>query len=100
MDRSVEFLFDTADIGYIRKTWSELEDYLPGTAVKGITTNPNALDKIGCTTFDKMDVVIPKLVDLVTELRDNEPGGSVHIQLPHSNMCLSEKHVFAWMESS
>lgn len=98
MDRPIEFLFDTADADYIDSIWLNLKDIVPGTAVKGITTNPNALAKIECDTLAKLEVEIPKLVSMVTDIRGGEPGGAVHVQIPHSNLCLSEQHVMQWAE--
>ena len=98
MDRPIEFLFDTADADYIDSIWLNLKDLVSRTAVKGITTNPNALSKIGCETLEQMQIVIPNLVSMVTDMRGGEPGGAVHVQIPHSNLCLSETHVLKWAE--
>ena len=90
-----EFFLDTASSEEIRRIW---EMFLHGrvgpTSYKGITTNPNALSKIGCNELEELDKVIPSLCELVTEMRDGLGGGVVYVQLPNSLMPHNE--IFEW----
>ncbi len=88
------FFFDTADELYIRTIWKTLRHNFTPNSVLGVTTNPSALSKVGCDTLFKLELVIPSLCRMVTELRDGQSGGVVHVQLPRATMTVNE--VFEW----
>lgn len=88
------FFFDTANETFIRKIWQEIKDEFSPTDVKGITTNPKALFKVKTSTIKELEKTIPSLCRLVTEIRENEPGGEVFVQVPNSN--LSVDNMLAW----
>jgi transaldolase len=78
-----DYLIDTADIGYI----TNIEPVIRGTEknMLGITTNPNAMDKVGCTSLSDWQQMIPRLCQLVSAIRQDD-NGKVHVQAPNSNM--------------
>ena len=81
------FFFDTADTDYIRKVWDKLGKHIDPSAVIGITTNPNALDKVNCDTLQKFEQLVPRMCELVKELRGDTPTeGLVYVQVPNSTM--------------
>ena len=87
MSQTPTFFFDTADTDYIRKIWDKLGKYVPGESVIGITTNPNALAKVNCDTLDKFDELVPRMCELVHELRgEADSQGLVYVQVPNSVM--------------
>lgn len=88
------FFFDTADASYIRKVWGWLSPHIDSDVCLGITTNPNALSKIGCTTLFQLEDVIPTLCELTTEMRGGCDGGVVWVQTPNSKMPFNE--IFDW----
>lgn len=83
-----QFLFDTADEAYIRSTWEFLKTNggFAGTDVVGITSNPNALSKIGCNDMATFDKVVSSLCKTITEIRGGEKGGVVYVQFPQMTM--------------
>ena len=89
-----QFFFDTADANYIRKVWECLCPHVDPNACLGITTNPNALSKIDCTTLLKFENVILTLCVLTTEMRGGIDGGVVWVQTPNSKMPFNE--IFDW----
>lgn len=91
-----QFFFDTADIDYIKRVWERLAPTTDPTSIVGITTNPNALDKINCRTLEELEVVIYKLARFLTVTR-REPDfpGEVHIQLPISTATINEHRAWA-----
>ena len=89
------FFFDTADTDYIRKIWDKLGKYVDPSAVIGITTNPNALAKINCDTLQKFEELVPRMCELVKELRGDTPTeGLVYVQVPNSTM--SYEDILRW----
>jgi len=81
------FFFDTADTDYIRKVWDKLGKHIDPSAVIGITTNPNALAKVNCDTLQKFEELVPRMCELVKELRGDTPTeGLVYVQVPNSTM--------------
>jgi len=82
-----QFFFDTADIGYIKKCWTELKKtgHFTGKEVVGITTNPNALAKVSCNDMASFDKLVLELCKTVTEIRGDD-GGVVYVQVPNSKM--------------
>lgn len=89
------FFFDTADTDYIRKVWDKLGKYVDPSAVIGITTNPNALAKVNCDTLQKFEELVPRMCELVKELRGDTPTeGLVYVQVPNSTM--SYEDILRW----
>ncbi len=89
------FFFDTADTDYIRKIWDKLGKYVDPSAVIGITTNPNALAKVNCDTLQKFEELVPRMCELVKELRGDTPTeGLVYVQVPNSTM--SYEDILRW----
>ena len=88
-----EFFIDTADIDYIRRNIVPLlekcKHYLAG-----ITTNPNAMHKIGCNSLSQWEEVLPKLCAFVTEMRGDNLG-EVFVQIPNSKMSVDDVFDFA-----
>ncbi len=91
-----EFMFDTADVAYIEKVWEQLKSHVPGQMATGITTNPSALSKVDCFLLEEMESIVNNLCVLLTDIREGEPGGFVHVQVPYSRML--EGHLFDWIE--
>jgi hypothetical protein len=77
------FLFDTADLDYVKRTWDKLSKYVGDGAVAGITTNPNALAKIKCDTIGKLSKLIYEGTSLLTEMCEYG-SASFHVQFPQS----------------
>lgn len=89
------FFFDTADTDYIRKVWDKLGKHIDPSAVVGITTNPNALAKVNCDTLSKFEELVPRMCELVKELRGDTPAeGLVYVQVPNSTM--SYENIIKW----
>lgn len=89
------FFFDTADTDYIRKIWDKLGKHIDPSAVIGITTNPNALAKVNCDTLQKFEELVPRMCELVKELRGDTPTeGLVYVQVPNSTM--SYEDIVRW----
>jgi transaldolase len=89
-----KFFFDTADVDYISNVWDGLVGHVPPDSVAGVTTNPNALSKVGCMTVGEMAIIINNLCKLVTRLRCGTHGGVVYTQTPNSLMTPEE--IFDW----
>jgi len=87
-----EFYIDTADIEYIKKMWSKLN--IDPSRLRGITTNPNAMHKVGCTTLKDWERILPELSELIYELK-GDYHGELHVQAPNSGMTAVEVSAFA-----
>jgi len=83
------FFFDTADINFIKDTWNNLSSSISKELVVGITTNPNAFFKINKLTLKEWFKHLPKLCELVSEIRQDDKG-IVYIQGPSANMTPTE----------
>lgn len=79
----IDFFFDTADTDYIRKTWDVLGNHADNFTF-GITTNPNAMNKVNCNTVDKFVARTNELLDLLEELGQSD--GLVYVQFPSTQM--------------
>jgi hypothetical protein len=79
----IDFFFDTADTDYIRKTWDVLGNHADNFTF-GITTNPNAMNKVNCNTVDKFVARTNELLDLLEELGQSD--GLVYVQFPSTRM--------------
>jgi hypothetical protein len=87
MSQTPTFFFDTADTDYIRRVWDKLSKDTPKESIIGITTNPNALAKVNCDTLAKFEELVPRMCELVGELRGSDnPLGLVYVQVPNSLM--------------
>lgn len=82
-----KFFFDTADVHYIKKVWDELGKYVPSNAILGITTNPNALNKIECHTLKDLEKTIPKISETLYDICG---CGVVYVQVPNSLMLTAD----------
>ena len=85
MNTNPLFFFDTADVEYIRQTWSKIKHCVNPKSVAGITTNPNAFHKIGATSIQQWKKKTLELCELVSEIRGDE-FGVVYVQQPNSKM--------------
>lgn len=90
------FFFDTADADYIRNTWKLLSPTTPPSMVRGITTNPNALHKVGVTTLESLSKKIVELGTLLGEIR-GDGWGELHVQLPNCDEMTSIFDVQRWV---
>ena len=84
-----KFFFDTANVEFIRETWSQLSPHVDRHLVVGITTNPNAFFKIGKLKLQEWFDHTTELCKLVTEIRKDN-SGVVYIQCPSSTMDAKE----------
>lgn len=86
--------FDTANKDAIIQNCAELFacDF-PEKSILGITTNPSALTKIGCQSLLEFEELVPILVKLVTDIRQDNLG-TVHVQLPYS--FANEHEIVGW----
>lgn len=80
-----KFFFDTANVDFIKNTWTQLAPYVSKDLVVGITTNPNAFYKIDKHRLQEWFDHTTKLCQLVTEIRQDDKG-VVYIQCPSSKM--------------
>jgi transaldolase len=80
-----EFFLDTADIDYNKNCWSRFGRLFSKENCLGVTTNPNAISKVGVTTVREFEKVISGLCRLVTEIRGDDLG-TVFVQGPSSSM--------------
>jgi len=87
-----DYLIDTADISYINK----LSDITKATRERclGITTNPKAMNNINHISLAQWESVLPKLCEVVSEIRGDNLG-YVHVQIPNSKMSGLEVLEFA-----
>jgi len=77
------YFVDTADTNYIKNL--DLSNRFNPTHMLGITTNPNAMSKINKFTLREWEDTLPKLCELVSEIR-KDGEGQVHVQAPRSSM--------------
>jgi hypothetical protein len=90
------FFFDTVKEDVIRRTWDKMSDTVMSTDIRGITTDPKMLDDFGIKRMRELDELIPKLCELVTEIRDGWQAGTIHIQLPSTLMLTHQ--ILKWIE--
>jgi transaldolase len=83
------FFFDTANIDFIKDTWKKVSPSVSKELMIGITTNPNAFFKINKLTLKEWFEHLPKLCELVSEIRQDDKG-VVYIQGPSADMTPSE----------
>tara|TARA_A100001015_G_scaffold319538_1_gene442739 strand:- start:4818 stop:5627 length:810 start_codon:yes stop_codon:yes gene_type:complete len=80
-----EFFFDTANLEYIKKTTEKLDGKIDFQLIKGITTNPNAFNKINENNLERWLEIAENLGQFLFDLRGDNKG-EVHIQLPNSEI--------------
>ncbi len=78
------FFFDTANVDFINNTWDKIKDKTDKSNVLGITTNPNALNKVGIVNIKQFCDLIRKLCDTIHDIRQDN-SGIVYVQIPNSN---------------
>ena len=86
------FCFDTADAKYIANTWEKLKGKTVGRSVEGITTNPNAFDKVGVKTIADIEAYIK---DLAQVLKNINSRGTIHMQVPVSTVSIHDLNRWA-----
>jgi len=91
-----KFFIDTADVDYIRSAWKKLEGTFEPKSMVGITTNPSAMNKVGCHTISAMKERTKELCKLVSEIRGDNKG-VVYVQGPSSKMTSPQVMKFAKM---
>lgn len=91
---NVKFFFDTADADYISRTWDKLSSTLPADGVAGVTTNPNAFDKVQIHALAPLAQRVNELCALVSEIR-GDSAGEIYVQIPNSCMSPKEYSAFA-----
>ncbi|MBI4586615.1 MAG: hypothetical protein HY717_21600 [Planctomycetes bacterium] len=79
------FFFDTADPDFIAATWKKISRVFPAGAVRGVTTNPNALSKVKVNSIEGLKEHLEKLCRLVSGIRPDGQG-IVYVQQPNSRM--------------
>jgi len=90
-----DFFFDTADISYIRDLWKKLDSIIDPTHIRGVTTNPNAFNKIDMNSIGEWRVQLHKLCEVISEIRGDDKG-VVYVQAPNSEM--SPVDVLRWAQ--
>lgn len=91
-----EFFLDTADVVYNKKCWDRFCEVFPKESCLGVTTNPNAINKVGVKTVREFEKVISGLCELVTEIRGDDRG-TVFVQGPNSLMTPKQQLEFIKM---
>ena len=80
-----QFFLDTANIESLKRILEKIEKDIDLKLILGITTNPNAFNKIGINRLEGWLDHSLKLAKFVHELRgDND--GEIHIQIPNSKL--------------
>lgn len=90
----VDFFIDTADLNAITNIWNKIKDNVDSDKLLGITTNPNAFKKINMFRLKEWSDHLPKLCELVTNIRGDR-NGVVYVQAPVSSMSSKEIIDFA-----
>ena len=89
-----EFFFDTADLEFIKKTTEKLEGKIDFKLIKGVTTNPNAFNKIDKHSMYQWVEIAEEIGNFLYDLRQDNKG-EVHIQLPNANLKIDHAVKFA-----
>ena len=87
-----EFFFDTADLEFIKIT-EKLEGKIDFKLIKGVTTNPNAFNKITNSMYQWVEIA-EEIGNFLYDLRQDNKG-EVHIQLPNANLKIDHAVKFA-----
>jgi len=80
-----DFFFDTADGEYILKTFDKLASHIEQHSVVGITTNPNAVSKVNCTTVNGLEKLVSDLALVLRDIR-NDTAGLIYVQVPSTTL--------------
>ena len=78
-----DFFFDTANIDFIKSRMDKYGDDIKPSWVRGVTTNPNAFNKIKLTHLDEWIDHAYEMAELISQIRGDQDG-EVHIQAPYS----------------
>lgn len=81
------FYIDTADLEYIKRLSDTFTNMGLGDKILGVTTNPNALNKVNATTKSTFETHIGKLARL---LDDVDGLIELHTQIPNSLMNMDQ----------
>jgi len=84
-DITPAFFFDTANVEYISTAWQKISHLMPASAVRGITTNPNAMHKENIESIEAMKQQVEKLCRFMSQIRPDGKG-VVYVQQPNSEM--------------
>jgi len=77
-----DFFFDSADVNFIKETWSEISGVVHKHHVRGVTTNPKAMYRVDCHSLAEWKVRALALCEVVTEIRGDSEG-VVYVQFPN-----------------
>ena len=95
-NKDAAFFIDTANIDDINRIWDKIGPHVGVDSMVGITTNPNALAKVGCDTLAKFEELVPKLCKTIKDIRGDGSTGLLYLQTPKSTM--TEDEIFEWAE--
>jgi transaldolase len=87
------FFLDTADVEYNKVCWDRFSYAFKGEELSGITTNPNAMYKVGVQTLSQFEKIVNDLCELVTNIRQDDKG-VVFVQGPSSEMTSEQQIEF------
>lgn len=79
-----DFFFDSADVEFIKTTWNKIYKETQPHHVRGVTTNPKAMDRVNCHSLIEWKNRIRELCELVSHIRGDDKG-VVYVQLPNCN---------------
>jgi hypothetical protein len=85
----MSFLFDTADIDHMERVMDHFKGAISPNCVRGVTTNPSALDRVGIRGFKAVEDRIRDIGLWLTETR-KDGDGVVHVQVPNSKASFHE----------
>jgi len=89
-----DFFFDTANLEFIKETSKKLEGKIDFKLIRGVTTNPNAFNKIEEPSLFKWVEIAEEIGNFINDLRQDNKG-EIHIQLPNSNLNIDKAIKFA-----
>lgn len=95
INREPAFFFDTADAEFVAAAWKRLSPVFPAAAVRGITTNPSAISKMGIQTLEALKRQVEALCKASSQMRPDGKG-VVYVQMPNSAM--TGERIEAWAE--
>lgn len=89
-----DFFFDTANLKFIKETSEKLEGKIDFKLIRGVTTNPNAFNKIDEPSLFKWVEIAEEIGNFIFDLRQDNKG-EIHIQLPNSTLNIDKAIKFA-----
>ena len=95
----INFYFDTANPIKIEEWWKKLKNIINPANIIGVTTNPNALNKVEVTCLNVYIEVIYELFEILKIIKKNNDG-IVYIQIPNSQCSLLEIEKFVGLIKS